>query len=114
MTGGITKYGKSGGYDLHAREASCAASNRLANLINYEGSDEPANIFGRMQMSVGADLLDISRLINQAQSALDIIRNEDFSAVQEELDTAANLLDANLLESANISLLAVCDSLSSS
>jgi hypothetical protein len=111
LTGGITKYGVSKGFDLLARDASCAAMRLIGNARLYST---------RGTMGYRANIMDTERLIQQASSAIDKaesqseLKGDVASSLQSDLDAALTNLQDHNLSTAENNLNTVCSSLMSS
>ena len=90
LTGGITKYGVTQGFDLLARDASCQAEKRLRN----------ANLYLGVTSATGqqADVTDTERMIAQARDAVVDAR------ARYELGYLTTLLVNRALDDANSEL----------
>jgi hypothetical protein len=109
LTGGITKYGVSRGYNFIARDASCAAMRRIGNARLY-------STLGTIGYT--AEIADTERLIQQASEAIvnavskSELEGDAASSLHNELDNALlNLVNDNLASAEN-NLSTVCSALS--
>ncbi len=107
LSGGVTKYGYSQGYEFIARDASCQAAKRIKNTIHYAPHTVESS-------GIKADISDTQRLILQSQRALksaakaNELNDNTVKNSTKLLDQAHQALDDNNLHEAKLRLTQAC------